>query len=258
MKYYILTDLEGPAGVATWDQTRVDKSPEKSVAMRFLTAEVNACIDGILDEDPGAEIVVLDGHGSGGIDMERIHPRAQVIWGKGHRLPNGMDESFDALLFVGQHAMAGTPDAPLCHTYSSLHVEYYKLNGQYIGEFGCRALLAGSFGVPTIFLAGDDKACQEAEAFIPGIVTVATKIGMGIELALHLSPEESCRRIRRAAAEAVQKRDQIPPVVWDPPYELEIRVQEGRSVEGYLRRGAEPLDERTCRFRVDSLLKLPI
>jgi D-amino peptidase len=39
--------------------------------------------------------------------------------------------------------MAGTRHAPLCHTYSSTSVAYYRSNGTFVGEFGCRSLVAG-------------------------------------------------------------------------------------------------------------------
>ncbi len=38
-----------------------------------LTKEVNACVDGILDATPQAEVVVWDGHGSGGIIEDDFH-----------------------------------------------------------------------------------------------------------------------------------------------------------------------------------------
>lgn len=258
MKIYILTDLEGPAGVSQWDQTRVDESPKKTAAMELLTREINACVDGILDYDPKAEVVVWDGHGSGGILYPLIHSKAELILGKGIDRRYGLDDTFDALFFVGQHAMAGTENAPLCHTYSSQTVEYYKLNGDPIGEFGCRAYLAGMFDVPVTFLAGDDKACAEAEALVPGIVTAATKTGMGIEIARHLSPKRARKQIRRGAREACKRAKTVPPLKLDPPYEFEIRVYEGKSVEGHIRRGAVQLDERTCVYKTDDLLSLPI
>ena len=55
MKIYILTDLEGPAMVSRFNQTR-EEGPQKQVAMKLLTWEVNAAIDGILDVDPRADI----------------------------------------------------------------------------------------------------------------------------------------------------------------------------------------------------------
>lgn len=257
MRIYIMTDLEGPAGVNRWIQTREGETPEKMAAMRLLTGEVNAAVEGILDADPDAEVIVFDGHGTGGLIFEAVHPRALVIMhGVGMKVAHHLDSSYDALFFVGQHAMAGTLDAPLCHSYSSRTVEYYKLNGELIGEIGCLAAVAGAMGVPTAFLSGDDKACAEALSLMPDIVTVATKKGLGIELALHLSAERARQALREGAACAVQSLRQIAPLRIEPSYELEIRVQEDRSIEGYLKRGMEQIDARTVVKRGSDLLAL--
>ena len=186
MKIYIVTDLEGPAGVNMWVQTREGATPENLAAKHLLTAETNAAIDGILDANSDAEIIVMDGHGSGGLIFELLHPRAKYIM---HGVRDAGYNSFadaalyDALMFVGQHAMAGTPAAPLCHTFSSRSIEYYKLNGQFIGETGYIAALFGYYNVPAIFLSGDDKACIEAKSHVPNIVTVPVKEGLGVQFA---------------------------------------------------------------------------
>ena len=78
MKIYILTDLEGPAMVSRFSQTR-EEGPQKQTAMKLLTWEVNAAIEGILDVDRHAEIVVWDGHGNGGIDVLEFHQEAKLI-----------------------------------------------------------------------------------------------------------------------------------------------------------------------------------
>lgn len=261
MKVYILTDLEGPCRVSRWEQTRVSEvTPQKQIAMTMLTAEVNAAVDGVLDVDPGATVVVWDGHGSGGIDPLAFHPDASLITRgtPGLRAPYELDDSFDAFLFIGQHAMAGTPNAPLCHTYSSRSVEYYKLNGQFQGEFGCRAAMAGSLGVPTIFLSGDDKACAEATATVPEILTVETKIGLGIELAQHHPTNRVRREIRSTVAEALRRRKEIRPYVIDGPYTMESKVLEGCNVDGYLKQSPDvkQLDERTVEYRTERLFDL--
>lgn len=262
MKIYLLTDLEGVAGVNRWIQTREGASPEKLRAMHLLTQETNAAIEGILEVEPECEIVVFDGHGYGGLIYEALHPHAKVLLRGNFSARNfGMDASFDALMFVGQHAMEGTPNAPLAHTFSSLSVESYKLNGELIGEFGYYAALFGTWDIPTIFLAGDDKACAEAQGLIPDMVTVATKQGMGIELALHLSASRSCAAIRHGAANAVRKRNEIAPYRVSPKsegqsgYELEIRVREGVSLTSWLSR-FEAVDERTLVRRSNSLESL--
>jgi D-amino peptidase len=259
MKIYIITDLEGPAMISRFNQTR-DVTPEnKATSMKLLTWEVNAAIDGILDAEEDAEVIVWDGHGSGGIDVLEFHTKGKLILRGPIRPPYYLDESFDALFFVGQHAMAGTEAAPLCHTYSSKTIEYYKLNDVFVGEFGARAIMAGTFGVPTVFISGDDKAVAEARDLVPGIFGAAVKQGLGRELAVHLSPKAAQALIREVTAEACQNIESIQPVRMDPPYEQEIRVLEGVSIEGYLKHpNAEKVDDRTVILRSDNICDLRI
>ncbi len=258
MRVYIITDLEGVAGVQRWSQTR-ERGPENEQARRLLTAEVNAAVDGILDAVPQAEVVVWDGHGGGGIEVELLHPQVLFIPRGPISPPYFMDEGFDALFFVGQHAMAGTPQAPLCHTYSSRTVEHYKLNGSPMGEFGCRALLAGSLGIPTVFISGDDKAVAEARGMLPDICGAVVKEGRGVEMAIHLSPRRACQLIRRQAARAMAQVGQAKPPMLAPPYELEVRLFKNVDPGGYARlAGAVQIDERTFVFRSDNLVELPI
>jgi D-amino peptidase len=258
MKIYVITDLEGVAGVQRWEQTR-EGGPQYEQAIRLLTGEVNAAVDGILDAAPDATVVVWDGHGSGGLDVERLHAKARFIPRGPIVAPYFLDEGFDAQFFVGQHAMAGTAGAPLSHTYSSRTIEYYKLNGIYVGEFGCRAALAGSLGIPSVFISGDDKAVAEARDLVPGIFGAAVKEGRSVEMAIHLSPESARQLIRETAAQAVQHVGDIAPFVLDPPYEQEIRVLRNVDTAYYARRpGAKRVDERTFVLRSDSLSDLLI
>lgn len=249
MKIYIVTDLEGPAGVNMWRQTREGPTPENLAAKHLLTQETNAAIDGILDAEPDCDIIVMDGHGSGGLIYEELHPSARYIM---HGVRDaGYDSfsdvaSYDALMFVGQHAMAGTPAAPLCHTFSSKTIEYYKLNGQFIGETGYIAAQFGHQNVPTIFLSGDDKACAEAKSHIPQIETVATKEGLGVQFALHLSAETARHRIRSGATQAIRRINDIAPFQIQGPCTLEIRVLEGVDIENWVKSGKyEKVDDRT-------------
>jgi D-amino peptidase len=105
-----------------------------------------------------------------------------------------------------------------------------------------------------VFLSGDDKACAEAKALIPDIVTVETKKGLGVELALHLSVEASRKAIRAGVAQAVKSARHIPRLMIAPPYELEIRVQEGYSINTYLEYGMERIDAQTVIKRGNDLI----
>lgn len=254
----MITDLEGVAGVARWDQTGAD-SPGYAVAVRLFTEELRACVGGIQSAAPGADIWVWDAHGSGAVDLERF-PRGARLLNRGPVYgPAGMDASFDAVFYLGQHAKAGTLNANLAHTYSSTSIEYLRINGLELGEFGCRAGLAGTYGVPTVFVSGDDKMAAEARALIPGIHCAQVKIGMGPELALHLAPEDARDLIRTVAAEATATIDAVAPLVLPgPPYEQEIRIWARTDPATYLARGFAQRDARTFVKKADRLQDLMI
>jgi D-amino peptidase len=258
LRIYIITDLEGAAMVSRWDQTREATPEATALARKLLTAEVSAAVDGIVNAQPDADIVVWDGHGSGGIDVSEFPAGARLITRGPIAPPYFLDATFHGLFFVGQHAMAGTPEAPLCHTYSSKTIEYYKINGQLVGEFGARAIMAGTFGVPAVFISGDDKAVAEARAMVPGIHGAVVKWGLGIELALHRSPQAAREIIRETATEAIRGLNAIPPVKVAPPYEQEIRVYPGVDINGYLKNGAVRIDDRTVVIRSDNICDLRV
>ncbi|RKN82030.1 M55 family metallopeptidase [Paenibacillus ginsengarvi] len=259
MKFFIITDLEGVAGTDSFTQTRTNDVLAKQASMKQLAREVNGCVEGIRSVYPEAVVDVLDGHGSGGLFPEDLVNCSYLDTKEGRR-PHHRLDGYSALLFVGQHAMAGTIDAPLCHTYSSVEVMYYRLNGVFVGEFATHALQAGVWSVPTIFLAGDDKAALEAKLFVPEIETVVTKYGKGLESADHLSLDESVERIREGAARAVRRMERIPP--FDrlrAPYVFEARYYKPFSEEWLARKRPDAvlIDERTYRIETDDLFQLP-
>lgn len=230
-RFFVMTDIEGVVGVDAWSQVRhaeedFDEAAEER-AMKELAREANACIEGIRQVHPNAAIDVFDGHGAGGFH------ESDLTGGNYLRSPD-FDPfekyEYDGQLYVGQHAMAGTAFAPLRHTQSSLRIEYYKVNGTFFGEFGGGAIKAGRYGVPTVFHSGDDKACHEAEIFVPGIETVPVKYGRGEEAAIHRDGEEALEDIRNGAARAVERVDKISPVTdFEPPFTVEIRYREKRD-----------------------------
>jgi D-amino peptidase len=257
MKIYMMTDLEGPALISRFDQTRDVTAEDKIRWMRLLTGEINACVDGILDFDPDAEVIVWDGHGSGGIVEEEFHRDAKLIANGPISAPYALDESFDAMMFVGQHARMGTGGV-LCHTYSSKSIEYYTINGVELGEFGCRALMAGTMGVSTIFCAGDDVAVEEARELVPNIVGAAVKEALGRELAIHLSHGAACELIRERAHEACTMVDEIEPYFFEGPYTQEIRYLEGVSIQSALDCGWKYVDPRTVQKTADDICELRV
>ena len=233
MRIYILTDQEGVAGVVSSVDYAAPGARYYETARRLLTLEVNAAIEGAL-AGGATEILVLDGHGHGSIDLEVMHPAARTIAGRPLAFPFLFDGSFDALMFVGQHAKANTSGGHLCHT-GSMAQEDLVLNGVSVGELGWYVQLAGYFGKPVILVTGDQAVCEEMRVLVPNTVTVAVKEGLdngpatGLTedrnrlhngAAIHISPEVARTRIRNAAEHAVRSIDTIPPWFLPPPYDL--------------------------------------
>jgi D-amino peptidase len=260
-KYFVVTDIEGVAGIDSFETTRTSDEAQKAPAMDQLAREVAATVDGIRSVHRDAIVDVWDGHGSGGLRESDVTNANYRSDGQ----PYIDIEGYDGLLFVGQHAMAGTVQAPLRHTYSSRDVAHYRLNGVLIGEFGARALVAGRQGVPTIYLSGDDKAAREAEMFVPGIVTSVVKWGEGREAARHLDQGEACERIRTDVAEAIERAGEIEPFdALEPPYVLEVRFTDPTSDESIRERWGDDavsvtrIDPRTVHLESADVRDLPL
>ncbi len=217
MRIYLMTDLEGVAGVLNFDDWCEPQSRYYETAKEFLTREVNAAVEGFL-EGGATEIVVWDGHGYGGINISLLHPAVQLIRGWRERpWPLLLNEGkYDAIAWVGQHAKAGTLKAHLAHT-QGFNYRDESINGVSVGEFGQLAMCASELGIRAIFGAGDEAFMREAQALVPGIEAVAVKRGtnpvpghalpqaayMNHNLtAIHLPPEEARKRIRAAARRA--------------------------------------------------------
>ena len=120
MKVYLVTDLEGVAGVSGFD-VRDSAHPadraKRDEWSQLWIEEVNAAVEGAVAA--GAEqVIVLDNHGPGDtLPVERLRAPARILHGGGR--PTwlaGLDTSFAACLVGGQHAMAGADDGHLRHT----------------------------------------------------------------------------------------------------------------------------------------------
>ncbi|MHC4914531.1 MAG: M55 family metallopeptidase [Planctomycetota bacterium] len=258
MKILMLTDLEGVAGVVSFETQTYSGGKYYEESRRLLTAEINAAVDGLLAA--GADdVLVGDGHGPGAVYFPDLHERARLIHGRPGAPRSVRDEyvaGFDAFVMIGQHAMAGADRGNLNHTQNSRTTDYIKLNGKPIGEIAQAALYFGDLGLPLVFLTGDEAACREAEALVPGVVTAAVKQGLSRNSAISLSAPEARRRIREGAERALRAHGEKPlaPLVWEGPFVLERRFLQTDVADGCAGRpGVERVDSQTVRRRSDSI-----
>lgn len=243
MKALISVDMEGISGIVHSSET----NPERYDYQRgreLMTAEANAVIAGVLDAEPTADVLVADAHGTfRNLLPEQLDRRARLVRGKPRALNMlaVLDEETDAALFVGYHVRAGEGPGVLAHTMNGeiLDVrvtgqapgEDGATTGHSLGEIGLNAAMAGHLGVPVVLLSGDDAACAEAAELIPAAVTVPVKEALGMAAAVTLHPEEARDRLRRAAADAVSRRTEIPPLVLTGPLDVEVDLASPHTVD---------------------------
>ncbi|MER6695723.1 M55 family metallopeptidase [Streptomyces fimicarius] len=233
MKALISVDMEGVSGIVHPSET----NPERDDYQRgreLMTADANAVIAGVLDAEPTADVLVTDAHGTfRNLLPERLDRRARLVRGKPRTLNMlaGLDAETDAALFVGYHVRAGEGPGVLAHTMNDAILDV-RVAGRSLGEIGLNAAMAGHLGVPVVLLSGDDAACAEAADLIPEAVTVAVKEALGAVAAVTLHPEEAGDRLRRAAADAITRRAEIPPLTLAPaPLDVEVDLAGAHTVD---------------------------
>ena len=259
MKVIIGTDLEGVAGVVSFENQAYADAKYYEQAKKLLTAEINAAVDGLV-ESGVEEILVVDGHGPGAVSFEDLHPKAKLMHGRPFPPLNVRRElikEFDVCMMLGQHAMAGVKLGTLNHTQASSSIDYYKLNGELVGEIAQYALEKGALGLPMIFLCGDDAACEEASALIPEITTTSVKRGVGRNSAISVSATEAHRLIKEGVVAAVKKHKETPrrPLTLPGPYVLEKRFFHTHVADMMENHPlVERVDSQTIRIKSDDIL----
>lgn len=213
MTIFLCTDMEGLAGLSDQRQcvTENPSDPVYLAGCRLLTDETNVAVDACF-EAGAKEVRVLDGHGSGrNFIAAELDPRIQLrqLDARQPLRINGLDNQVDALMMIGQHAMAGTRHGFLDHTGSSKVLCRFLVNQIEHGELGMMALYAGRLGVPLVYASGDEALCAETRMMFPHAGYTATKRGTGWATC-ELYPLEDVRAairrdIRRALSRGVEK-----------------------------------------------------
>jgi D-amino peptidase len=175
MKVYIITDMEGVAGVVDSVNYCSPDSRYYEIGRELTTRETNAAVEGCL-EAGATEILVVDGHGPGAINPQLLHPAVKLLAGRPVGYPFGCDDSFNVALIVGQRAKSNTDGEHLCHT-SSFAVEELTINGVSFGELACNMLFCAYFGVPTVTVTGDLACIEEIMRLVPNSVLRPTSDG---------------------------------------------------------------------------------
>lgn len=250
LKIYISADMEGLVGTVTADQL----SPSGFEYHRFrqiMTNEVNTAIEAA-KEMGATEILVSDSHGNGeNLLIEELPDDIQLIrsWPRPLMMMEGIDETFDAAIFIGYHSSTTNTQGVRAHTISSANLTAVRLNGVEMLEASINAAIAGHFGVPVVMISGDDAVVEEAHRVIGDMEGAVVKWALGFHSARTLMPAAAYQVIRNHVKAALNRLEDFEPYVMESPIELEISFKNYLPAEvmAYLP-NVDRVDAHTIRF----------
>lgn len=249
MKLFVMADMEGISGIHLMSQVKREFPADYAYGKKLLMEEINFVVDTLFSLGAD-EVVVRDGHAGGyNINMGEMDGRASY---EPASLPSlaWLDESFDGLIIIGQHSMAGTLNGFLDHTMNSMEWSQYKINGSEAGEIAILAARAGARNVPVLAVTGDRMAVLEAEALLgrDAVSCAVVKEGIGRNWASCLPIPAARRAIREAMEEALRKIGTVKPYKPKLPATLELTFYRSDFADRYNGSAEwERTDARTVR-----------
>jgi D-amino peptidase len=131
-----------------------------------------------------------------------------------------------------------------------------KLNGVTVPEAGINAAIAGEYGVPVVFLSGDQTIGEEARRLLGPIETATVKIAGGFYSATMLPPEECRRLIREGVKRGVERRRELKPYKLSRPVHLEVTFKQAvlAEVASYLK-GVDRPRGNAILYAADDMLE---
>jgi len=251
MRIYISSDMEGVAGVTSWDQVDA-RTPhhEYETYRRYYTQEVTAAIDGA--RSAGAtEILVNDSHGPmRNLLFDELPTDIRVIFGA--RKPFSMvhgSQGFDGAFFIGYHGGIGDANAVLCHSYTPTLIYELRINDVVCSEATINAALLGHFAVPVLMITGDRTTVEGVQAQMPWVHGVTVKESIGTFSADSMSPAASQLAIRDGAAAATAHHANARPYVMSSPVTMDIQLAKVEQADYVVQiPGFERTGSRSVRF----------
>jgi D-amino peptidase len=230
LKVFISVDMEGVSGVINWeDVSRSGK--DYNLFRRLMTEEANAAVEGAIAAG-AKEILVRDSHGSArNILPDLLHPEAILLrdWSGGPLdMMEGVDDTFDAVIFIGYHAREGTPNAVLKHTMTG-KIDVI-INGKNMPEAGINGAIAGYYGIPVVMVAGDSAVVKQCKDIFGEIEGVAVKEGIG-KAAKMFHPTKAQQMIKQKTTEALTNLYKYKPLKLQSPVTMEVRYKDEEDAE---------------------------
>ena len=258
MKIYISADMEGVVGVVSGDQLG-PTGFDYQRARELMTQEVTAAIDAAF-EAGATEVTVSDSHGNAqNLLIEKLPKNILLVRGFPRPLTmmQGIDETFDGVIFIGYHSSTTNPSGVRAHTFSSARLADVRLNNVSMSEGSFNAAIAGHFNVPVIMVSGDDAAVKEVSSIVGDIEGAIVKWNYGFHSAKTMMPEAAYALIREKVKKALGRIKEFKPYKPKTPVQLDVRFKSYRPSEvlSYLSI-VERTDAHSIRFMGKDMIEV--
>ena len=259
MRLFITADIEGITGISNWNMA-ADVPPYE--AKERMTKEVVAACKGAISAG-ALDFVIKDAHGEGHNRLGNLLPRnAKLLSGWSnhpYNMVEGLDDTFDGIIFIGYHSQGLSNTSPLAHTLFPNVIRGIYLNNQPASEFTLYAYVAYLLSVPIIAVTGDGGLVREVNQFDDKIATVAVQEGFGGGL-ISIHPDLALERIEKTVKESLldlkkvgwQSDVKIPEV-----FNLKIVFNKHQDAYKYsFYPGARQIDEFTISYTSDNYMDI--
>lgn len=249
MKIYISADIEGVCGIVHWDETSLN-NPSSPYFKNQMSKEVNAACLGANDLGC-SDILIKDAHDSArSINPSLLPENARILRGWSRNpliMMSGVEDKFDASLYIGYHCGGSHNGSPLAHTMSTIY-DYIKINGRVATEFMINSYTSIYYNTPVAFISGDEKVCDDAKELFPNIVTVPVSKGIG-NGSISIHPNLALSKIQAGVKEALS--GDLSRHIIDLPKHFNIEIKFKQHYEAYRASfypGMIQIDSQTVTF----------
>jgi D-amino peptidase len=206
-----------------------------------------------------AAFTSADSHGNGqNLLIEKLPKDVKIIrsWPRPLGMMEGIDSSFDGVIFTGYHASTDNPEGVRAHTFSSARLTSVKINGKVMTEGSWNAAVAGEFGVPVIMIAGDDAAVNEVKALIGNAEGAIVKESISFHSAKSLHPEAAYDLIAEKTSYAVKNIKKYKPYKIKGPLTVSVSFKhyQPSQILSYLKM-FKRTDSHTIEFKAKNMIE---
>ncbi len=256
MNVYIMADMEGISGIYSQEQVLPNGSAQYQNACKLMMNDINVCAKACKQAGV-SKVYVRDCHAAANnINWNDLSEYVDYcILGKIGTNRFAYIEECDAVILLGYHAMAGTENAILEHSMSSKSIQNYKINGSFAGEIAIDSAIAGEYNKPVIMVSGDDKACVEAKAILPNVITCEVKKSLSVCGGMLLPPKQAYELIEKRTKQSIENFENANIYTLEKPVKFTIELTERSALPNITgKNNIKVIDARTYEVTANNML----